>query len=61
MDEGGRNHAEESLVQAVRMVVAAVLAAVVTASVVIAVGQAVIGHQTQGKPGPGAVLMQTGG
>ncbi|WP_309629761.1 hypothetical protein [Brevundimonas sp.] len=61
MDQDIWNRGDGHLAQGAKMVVAAVASAVVTATLVIAIGQSMIDRQPPARPASDAVLIRTSG
>ena len=61
MDQDIWNRDDGHLAQGATMVVAAVASALLTATVVIAVGQAMVDRQSTVRPDADAILIRTGG
>ncbi len=61
MDQDVWNRETGHLAQGARMVVAALISAVLTATVVIAVGQSMIERQSSVQPASDTLLIRTGG
>ena len=61
MDQDIWNRNDGHLAQGAKMVVAAVVSAVLTATLVIALGQSMVDREAPASPAPGAALIRTGG
>ena len=61
MDQDIWNRGDGHLAQGAKMVAAAVASAVLTATLVIAIGQSVVDRQAPARPTSDAVLIRTGG